>query len=225
MRFANRIKAGQQLAALLADYANWDNALVMALPRGGVPVAYEVANALNIPLDLLLVRKLGVPGSEELAMGAIASGGMRVLNSDVIEYLNIPEEAIDAIAAREQIELERRTRKYRGNLPEPELTGRTVILVDDGLATGTTMQAAVAAAQAHDPARIIVAVPVASRSSCEKINRLGKDISCVCVYEPEDLSSVGERYYDFSQTTDEEVCDLMARAAMNKKPEEALAKS
>src|SRR3954465_8514857 len=168
MLFQDRTDAGRQLAAKLAAYAGQPDVLVLALPRGGVPVAYEVAEALGASLDVFLVRKLGVPGQEELAMGAIASGGVRVLNEEVIDALGIPGAVIDAVAADEQLELERRERAYRDGRPAPEVHGRTVILVDDGLATGSTMRAAVAALRQLQPARVVVAVPVAAPSTVEQ---------------------------------------------------------
>jgi predicted phosphoribosyltransferase len=213
MRFQNRTEAGKKLAGKLAAYADRDDVLVLALPRGGVPVAYEIAEALQVPLDVFLVRKLGVPGNEELAMGAIATGGARVLNEDVISYLGISEEAVEMVAAREQRELERRERAYRGDRPQPVLKGRTVILVDDGMATGTTMQAAVAALRAHYPARIVVAVPVAARTTCEAFEHIADDIVCICDYTPESFFAVGLWYDDFTQTTDQEVRSLLERAA------------
>src|SRR5256712_9772189 len=167
-RFRDRREAGQVLADRLTAYAGRPDVLVLALPRGGVPVAYEVAKALGAPLDVFLVRKLGVPGQEELAMGAIASGGVRVLNEDVISYLGIPGEVIDAVAAHEQRELERRERAYRDNRPPPEVNGRVVILIDDGLATGSTMRPAAAALREQKPARIVVAVPVSAPETCQQ---------------------------------------------------------
>jgi len=182
---------------------------VLALPRGGVPVAYEVAKALNAPLDIFLVRKLGVPGHEELAMGAIASGGVRVLNHDVVDHLLIPAGVIDSVAANELRELERRERAYRGSRPEPEVREKTVILVDDGLATGSTMRAAAAALRQQNPARIIVAVPVSAPQTCDEY-RMGVD-EIVCAITPEPFYGVGQWYVDFSQTTDDEVRDLLER--------------
>src|SRR5687767_9369194 len=167
MQFANRITAGRALAKELSGYANRSDVVVLALPRGGVPVAYEVASALNAPLDVFLVRKLGVPGQEELAMGAIASGGIRVLNDSVLQALNLGPEVINRIAGREQVEIQRREREYRGSRPPDRIEGRTVLLIDDGLATGATMRAAAQAIQAQHPARVIVAVPVAARSTCD----------------------------------------------------------
>src|SRR6266436_1584095 len=167
--FRNRRDAGRLLASKLAAYANRPDVMVLALPRGGVPVAAEVARALGAPLDIFLVRKLGVPGHEEMAMGAIATGGVRVLNDDVVRYLRIPASVIDSVAADELRELERRERAYRGNRPEPDVRGKTVILVDDGLATGSTMRAAVAALRAQQPAEIVVAVPVGAQSTCEEL--------------------------------------------------------
>src|SRR5438309_10918984 len=210
MIYRDRIDAGKQLASRLADYANRDDVLVLALPRGGVPVSYEVAKTLRASLDIFLVRKLGVPGHEELAMGAIASGGVRVLNREVVDYLRIPGEVIDAVAADELWELERRERAYRGNRPEPDVRGKTVILVDDGLATGSTMRAAAAALRQQRPARIIVAVPVSAPQTCDEY-RMGVD-EIVCATTPEPFYGVGRWYKDFSQTTDEEVSDLLEKA-------------
>jgi len=208
--YRDRIDAGKQLAARLADYADRDDVLVLALPRGGVPVAYEVAKALRAPLDIFLVRKLGVPGHEELAMGAIATGGVRILNDDVVDYLRIPGEVIDAVAADELRELERRERAYRGDRPEPDVRGKTIILVDDGLATGSTMRAAASALRQQNPARIVVAVPVSAPQTCNEY-RMGVD-EIICASTPEPFMGVGQWYRDFSQTTDEEVRKLLARA-------------
>ena len=194
----------------MTEYAGRTDTLVLALPRGGVPVAFEVARALRAPLDIFLVRKLGVPGQEELAMGAIASGGVRVVNEDVVRHLGITPEVIDAVAAREQGELERRERAYRDERPAPDVRGRTVILVDDGLATGSTMRAAALALRQQGPARVVVAVPVASREACEEFRGEVDDI--VCAATPEPFMGVGRWYEDFSQTTDEEVRELLARA-------------
>ena len=210
MIYRDRIDAGKQLAARLADYADRDDVLVLALPRGGVPVAYEVAKALRAPLDIFLVRKLGVPGHEELAMGAIATGGVRVLNDDVVDYLRIPGEVIDAVAADELRELERRERAYRGDRPEPDVRGKTIILADDGLATGSTMRAAAAALRQQNPVRIVVAVPVSAPETCNEY-RMGVD-EIICARTPEPFMGVGQWYRDFSQTTDEEVRELLARA-------------
>jgi len=210
MIYRNRMDAGRQLAERLKAYVNRDDVLVLALPRGGVPVAYEVAKALNAPLDIFLVRKLGVPGHEELAMGAIATGGVRVLNEDVVNYLGIPARVIDAVAEKELKELERRERSYRGDRPEPNVREKTIILVDDGLATGSTMRAAVAALRQQQPKKIIVAVPVSAPQTCDEY-RMGVD-EIVCGYTPEPFFGVGQWYVDFSQTTDEEVRELLADA-------------
>ena len=193
----------------MTEYAGRSDVLVLALPRGGVPVAFEVARALRAPLDIFLVRKLGVPGQEELAMGAIASGGVRVVNEDVVRHLGIPPEVIDAVAAREQGELERRERAYRDERPAPDVRGRTVMLVDDGLATGSTMRAAALALRQKGPARVVVAVPVASREACAEFRGEVDDV--VCAATPEPFMGVGRWYEDFSQTTDEEVRELLAR--------------
>ena len=205
--FRDRRNAGRELAARLSAYANKPGVLVLALPRGGVPVAHEVAIALNAPMDLFLVRKLGTPGHRELAMGAIASGGIRVLNDDVVRWYGIPQPAIEAVAREEEQELQRREREYRGNRPAPDLANRSVILVDDGLATGSTMRAAVQAVKARHPARVIVAVPVGARQTCAELALVADEV--VCAMMPEVFSAVGEWYEDFSQTTDEEVRELL----------------
>src|SRR6195256_4817063 len=190
--FRDRREAGHLLAEKLSVYANRPDVIVLALPRGGVPVAYEVARALNAPLDVFLVRKLGVPGHEEFALGAIATGGVRVLNEDVVRGLRIPPDVIDAIAAKEQRELERREHLYRGDRPPPDVRGRTVILVDDGLATGSTMLAAVKALQTQRPARIVVAVPTASAETCEELRSEADEV--VCATTPEPFRAVGLWY-------------------------------
>jgi predicted phosphoribosyltransferase len=202
-RFRNRTDAGRQLAGKLAPYANRPDVVVLALPRGGVPVASEVARALGAPLDVFVVRKLGVPGHEELAMGAVATGGLRVLNDEIVHGLDIPEREIAAVADRELHELSRRERLYRGDHPPPDVGGRTVILVDDGLATGATMRAAVQALRQQQPARIVVAVPTASPDTCEALKAAADDV--VCAMTPEPFFAVGHWYDDFTQTTDDEV--------------------
>ena len=209
--FRDRHEAGRLLAEKLKAYAHRLEVLVLALPRGGVPVAYEVARALGAPLDVFLVRKLGVPGHEELAMGAVATGGVRVLNEQIVRALRIPDDVIDAVTMREQEELARRERLYRGDRPLPDVRGRTVILVDDGLATGATMHAAIAALRHQQPARIVVAVPTAAPETCQALRAEVDDV--VCAITPEPFYSVGLWYEDFSQTTDDEVRDLLARAA------------
>jgi len=209
-RFRDRAEAGRLLAERLREYAGRDDVIVLALPRGGVPVAFEVARALDAPLDVFLVRKLGVPGHEELALGAIATGGTRVLNTRLIESLGLPAEWIEAIDAKERRELDRRERVYREGRPPPEIAGRAVILVDDGLATGSTMQAAVEAIQQDDPAKIVVAVPVADPEVCEALGKLADEV--VCLSTPQPLRGVGAWYEDFSQTSDEEVRALLDRA-------------
>ncbi len=210
MLFRDRADAGRRLAAALQAYANRPDVLVLALPRGGVPVGFEVAKALNAPLDLFLVRKLGLPGHEELAMGAVASGGVRVLNREVVDALGVPDRVTDAVAAREERELERRERLYRGDRPPPMVRGRTAILVDDGLATGSTMKAAVLALRQQNPNRIVVAVPVASAETCDELRSEAEEV--VCLSTPEPFYAVGQWYQDFSQTTDEEVRNLLQRA-------------
>ena len=215
--FRDRREAGRLLAAKLSAYADRPDLLVLALPRGGVPVAYEVARALGAPLDVFVVRKLGVPGYEELAMGAVATGGVRVLNEEIVERLGIPNHLIDAVAAREQQELSRRERLYRGGRPPPDVRRRTVILVDDGLATGATMLAAIEALRQLQPTRIVVAVPTAAPETCEELRAKVDDV--ICAITPEPFHAVGLWYHDFSQTTDEEVRDLLARRDIPDKKE------
>ncbi|HYN88540.1 MAG TPA: phosphoribosyltransferase [Ardenticatenaceae bacterium] len=215
--FRDRRDAGRRLAADLARYAGRDDVVVLALPRGGVPVAYEVARALQAPLDVFLVRKLGVPGHEELAMGAIASGGVRVLNDEVVRALGITADQIEAVTTAEQRELERRERQYRGAQRPPEVGGRTAILVDDGLATGASMRAAAAALRQQSPAWLVVAVPTAAPETCREFQRLVDEI--VCAITPEPFYAVGLWYQDFSQTTDEEVRDLLQAARQEQTPE------
>jgi putative phosphoribosyl transferase len=209
--YENRRHAGVELAARLRDLKGRPDVVVLALPRGGVPVAYEVARALDAALDIFLVRKLGLPGHRELAMGAIASGGVRVLNNDVVSWYRVPQTVIDAIAHEEQAELERRERKYRAGHAPAELKGRVVVLIDDGLATGSMMKAAVEAVQAHAPVRIVVAVPVGSPETCQAFAEVADEI--VCARAPDRFAAVGQWYRDFSQTTDEEVRDLLHEAA------------
>jgi predicted phosphoribosyltransferase len=208
--FRDRSEAGRQLAVRLAQYADRPDVLVLALPRGGVPVGYEVARTLHAPMDVFIVRKLGVPGHEELAMGAVATGGIRVLNDQVVNGLGIPDYVIDAVAGWEQQELERRERLYRGQRPPPGVRGKTVLLVDDGLATGSTMLAAVRALRQLGPARIVVAVPVASRDTCELLKLEVDEV--VCAVTPEPFYAVGLWYRNFSQTTDEEVRELLEQS-------------
>ena len=212
--FANRAEAGQLLAGKLLDYAGRDDVIVLGLPRGGVPVAFEVAQRLRVSLDIFIVRKLGVPGFEELAVGAIASGGVRVLNKDVARALPNAEEVIEAVTARETTELERREQSYRDGRPAPELGGKTVILVDDGLATGATMRAGVTALLQRDVAKIVVAAPVGAPETCRELQDEVDDI--VCAMAPEYFQAVGQYYEDFSQTSDDEVSELLARAAQGR---------
>ena len=208
-RFRNRTDAGRQLAEKLAAYANRPDVLVLALPRGGVRVAFELARAFGAPLDVFLVRKLGVPGYEELAMGAVATGGVRVLNDEIVRGLGISEHEIDAVVARELRELSRRDRLYRGDRPPSDVAGRTVILVDDGLATGATMRAAVQALRQQQPGRIVAAVPTASPDTCQVLKAEADDV--ICAITPEPFFAVGHWYDDFTQTTDDEVRELLAR--------------
>ncbi len=210
MIYRNRIEAGKYLATQLGSYADRDDVLVLALPRGEVPVAFEVAQELHAPLDIFLVRKLGVPGHEELAMGAISTGGVRVINPDLVDYLHIPARVVDSVVERELRELERRERAYRGGRPEPDVTGKTVILVDDGLATGSTMRAAAEALRQQNPAKIVVAVPVSAPQTCDEY-RMGVD-EIICAMTPEPFWGVGRWYQDFSQTADEEVRELLEKA-------------
>ena len=208
--FQDRRHAGRILAAALSRYRGRGDLVVLALPRGGVPVAYEVAKRLSAPLDVFVVRKLGVPGYEELAMGAIASGGVQVLNQQVVNQLELSKRVIDAVASKEREELARRERLYRGNRPPVEVVRRTVILVDDGLATGSTMRAAVAGLKARGASRIVIAVPIAVPSTCKELAAEVEDI--VCAVTPEPFYAVGVWYSDFSQTTDEEVRELLEAA-------------
>src|SRR5256885_16128119 len=209
--FRDRRDAGRVLAGkLLLRYGNRPDVVVLALPRGGVPVGYEVARALHAPLDVFIVRKLGVPGHEELAMGAIASGGVRVLNEDIVRMLDIPHSLIIEVAAREQREIERREREYRGGYPPPALRGCVALLVDDGLATGATMRAAVQALRQKQPAQVVVAVPTAAAQTCDEFRHEVDEI--VCAFTPEPFYGVGMWYGDFSQTTDEEVRELLRQA-------------
>jgi predicted phosphoribosyltransferase len=211
MIFENRREAGKRLAGLLREYAGLPDALVLGLPRGGVPVAYEVAQALHAPLDVFVVRKLGVPGQEELAFGAIATGGVRILNPAVMEQAQITDEELETVTAAELRELTRREQAFRGDRPAPQIRGRTVILIDDGLATGATMRAAVLALSQQHPARIVAAVPAAAPETCAAIREHVDEL--VCAVTPDPFYSVGSWYEDFSQTTDEEVHELLARMA------------
>jgi predicted phosphoribosyltransferase len=211
MRYADRREAGRDLARALRDHVAGRDAVILGLPRGGVPVAYEVAVAHGAPLDVYLVRKLGVPGYEELAMGAIASGGVRVLNVEVVERLGIDEATIDEVSAIELEELGRRARLYRDGRPPPDVAGRTVVLVDDGLATGSTMRAAAAALRQTGAARTVAAAPVGAAATCRALRDVADDV--VCAQSPNDLMAVGVWYEDFTQTTDDEVCELLRRAS------------
>ncbi|HEY7168526.1 MAG TPA: phosphoribosyltransferase [Candidatus Binatia bacterium] len=208
-RYSNRSEAGRELARKLKGYAGRPDVVVLALPRGGVPVGYEVAQALKVPLDVFLVRKLGVPGQEELAMGAIASGGVRVLNQEIAAYVD--QQVIDAVTAQEQLELQRRERLYRDDRPPPAIRGRTVILVDDGLATGSTMRAAAMALRKLDPQKIVAAVPVAAAETCDEFR--SEVDAIICAMTPEPFVAVGIWYKDFSQTTDDEVRGLLEKSA------------
>jgi len=215
--FPNRAEAGRRLVEKLEQYAGRDDVIVLGLPRGGVPVAYEVAQRLGVPLDVFIVRKLGVPGFEELALGAIASGGVRVLNDDVVRALPNANELVESVTARETAELQRREQAYRDGRPPPELRGRVVILVDDGLATGATMRAAVAALRQLGAAKIVVAVPVGAADTCRELEEEVDEI--VCAMAPEWFQAVGQFYEDFSQTSDDEVRELLARAAQRNQHE------
>jgi putative phosphoribosyl transferase len=206
--FRDRRHAGQVLAAHLLEYAHGDDVLVLALPRGGVPVGYEVARRLGAPLDVYVVRKLGVPGHPELAMGAIASGGVRVLNDEIVQELGIGADEIERAAAGEALELQRREQTYRGLRSERTIAGKTILLVDDGLATGSTMRAAILALRSRHPARIVAAAPVAAPDSCAAVR--AESDAVVCAETPERFASVGRWYADFEQTTDHEVRELLA---------------
>lgn len=210
MKYVDRKHAGLVLADLLQNYTNRPDVIVLALPRGGVPVAYEIAMKLSLMLDVFIVRKLGVPGHEELAMGAISSGGVTVLNDEIVHSLHINQASIDAVKQSEQQELIRREHLYRGNRAFPNVTGKTIILVDDGIATGSTMKAAIAALQQKTPLEIIVAVPVAARETCDEMTTLVKKI--VCPLQPIDFYAVGLWYESFPQTADEEVIELLEKS-------------
>jgi predicted phosphoribosyltransferase len=207
--FRDRIDAGRRLAAELVEYADRPEVVVLGLPRGGVPVAEQVARALGVELDVFVVRKVGVPGQDELAMGAVASGGVRVVNREVVDHLGISDETFRRAAEREREEVERRERLYRGDRDPTDLTNKVVILVDDGLATGASMHAAVEAARVHRPARTVVAVPVAPPASCEDLKSVADAV--ICAMTPEPFFSVGQWYGDFSQTSDDEVREALAR--------------
>ncbi len=209
-KFADRAEAGRALAEALENYRDRADVIVLALPRGGVPVAYFIAEHLRVPLDVFLVRKLGFPGHEEFAIGAIASGGVRVLNPAALQMGNVSQDDIDEIAAREELELARREEEYRGDRPHPRLAGKVIILVDDGLATGSTMRAAVSALRQQNPAKIIVAVPVASADACELLSREADEVLCASIPEP--FHAVGLWYDDFALTSDEDVKELLQRA-------------
>jgi predicted phosphoribosyltransferase len=208
--FGDRREAGRVLAERLEQYAGRNNVVVLALPRGGVPVAYEVASALGAPLDVFLVRKLGTPGHRELAMGAIASGGVRVLNDDVVRWYGIPEAAIETVTREEAQELQRREGAYREGRPAPDLANHIVILVDDGLATGSTMRAAAQAVRAHHPSHVVVAVPVGASQTCRELSEVADEV--ICARMPEPFSAVGQWYRNFDQTDDEEVRDLLQKS-------------
>jgi predicted phosphoribosyltransferase len=207
-RFQDRAEGGKLLAKELGKYADRKDVLILGLPRGGVPVGFQVANALRAPLDVFVVRKLGSPGHEELAMGAIATGGVRILNHGIVHAMNIPDEVIEAVSARERLELKRRELAYRGHALSPEIRGKTIILVDDGIATGSTMLAAVAALKQQQPARIVVAAPTAPASSCDELQVVANEV--VVISRPDPFYSVGQAYEIFGQTSDEEVRELLS---------------
>jgi len=209
-RYRNRTDAGRRLAGLLQDYAGRPDVIVLGLPRGGVPVAFEVAQALHAPLDVFVVRKLGLPAHPELAIGAIASGGVRIVDQGALRRFGVTEEQLAAVAATEERELRRREGQYRDGLPLPDVAGKTVILIDDGLATGATMAAAATALRAQGPGRLVVAVPVAAAETCEAFQGLVDEV--VCGATPEPFHAVGLWYEDFSQTSDDEVRELLARS-------------
>jgi putative phosphoribosyl transferase len=212
-RFHDRKEAGQRLATRLESYAGRPDVIVLALPRGGVPVGAEVASAIGAPLDVFVVRKLGVPGQEELAMGAVAGKGIRVLDESIMRASGVTEDQVERITRAEQLELERRDRQYRGDRPAPDVKGKTIILVDDGLATGASMRAAVMALRPQQPARIVVAVPVAAPETCEAFRELADEI--ICVETPDPFQAVGLWYEDFSQTSDGEVRALLEQHGRN----------
>jgi putative phosphoribosyl transferase len=209
MRFRDRTDAGRKLADRLAAFASRDDVVVLGLPRGGVAVGIEVARALDVPFDVFLVRKLGVPGHPELAMGAVAAGGVRVLSADLIRELAIPDTVVDQVTERERHELERRDQLYRGDRPGLVLGGRTVIVVDDGLATGSTMEAAVAALRQHQPAGILIAVPVGAPETCHRLKQIADEV--LCVESPEPFTAVGLWYDRFDQLSDSQVIDLLGQ--------------
>jgi predicted phosphoribosyltransferase len=210
MIFNNRQDAGRRLAEKLTHYAGRDDVVVLGLPRGGLPVAYEVSEALDAPLDVFLVRKLGVPGRKEFAMGAIAMGGVQVMNRDVVNWMGVTPEDIERVAESERNEMDRRNKAYRGDRPLPELSGKIVMLVDDGLATGATMRAAITGVRAFDPEKVVVAVPTGSPDVCAKFQDEADEV--VCLSMPEPFEAVGAWYRDFSQTSDDEVRELLARS-------------
>ncbi|MBG0742710.1 MAG: phosphoribosyltransferase [Cylindrospermopsis raciborskii KL1] len=207
MKFHNRIQAGKMLGESLIDYANHENLLVLALPRGGVPVGWEIAKAVNAPLDVCIVRKIGVPGQKELAMGAIGAGGVRVFNRDVIATLGIDRDVIETVVSQELEELKRREQTYRGSAPPIKVENKTVILVDDGIATGATIRAAIAVLKQQKPSKIVVAIPVASASTYRELESEVDEV--VCLQTPEFFSAIGFWYEDFSQTSDQEVCEIL----------------
>jgi putative phosphoribosyl transferase len=211
MIFANRTEAGHRLARCLKGYAGRDDVIVLAAPRGGVPVAYEVATSLRLPLDIFVLRKLGVPGREELAFGAIASGGVRILDLDTVRAVSLSASEINQVTQAEEWELERREHKYRGGRPPLHLTGLTVILVDDGIATGSSMRAAIRALRQMKPAALVIATPVAPRSACERLRAEADEL--ICLEMPEPFYGVGQFYKDFSQVSDEEVAELLDKAS------------
>ena len=215
MKFRNRQEAGREVAPRLGKYGNREDVLVLGLPRGGVPVAYEVATALEVPLDIFVLRKLGVPGHEELAFGAIGSGGVRILNADVVDRLGISELEVAAVTQEETKELERRETRYRGSRPPLDVRGRTVILVDDGIATGASIRAAIHAIRKMRPAAIVVATPVAPRATCNLLRREVDEL--VCAESPEPFYGVGQFYQDFSAVSDEEVVALLDPAVLEKR--------
>ncbi len=208
--YKNRRGAGKELASSLTEYARQDDVIIVALPRGGVPVAYEIADILNVPLDVLLVRKLGVPGHEEFAMGAIAWGNVQIINQDTVQQLGISKEAIQQVIDKETQDLHRRNRLYRNDQPLPQIKGNRVIVVDDGLATGATMKAAISALRQLGANEIVVAVPVASPSTCRELGKIANKV--ICLRTPEPFYGVGQWYQDFSQTTDQEVENLLSHA-------------